>query len=66
MKLASIAASLSLAFTGAQAITLDFGNGPDAPTICAGNTNGMKQAASAYLVQYPHGFRHAEVEPLSR
>jgi TolA-binding protein len=31
----------------------------------AGNTSDMKQAASAYLAQYPHGFRHAEVEPLS-
>jgi hypothetical protein len=32
----------------------------------AGDATGMKQAASAYLNQYPRGFRHAEVEPLSR
>ena len=32
----------------------------------AGNTSGVKQAASAYLSQYPHGFRRTEVEPLSR
>ena len=32
----------------------------------AGNLNGMKQAAAEYLKRYPHGFRQAEVEPLSR
>ena len=32
----------------------------------AGNSPGIKQAASDYLTRYPHGFRHAEVEPLSR
>jgi TolA-binding protein len=32
----------------------------------AGNSSGMKQAAAEYLKRYPHGFRHAEVEPLSR
>lgn len=31
----------------------------------AGNLSGMKQAAAEYLKRYPHGFRHAEVEPLS-
>ena len=40
MKHSLMAASLALAFTGAQAITLDFGNGPGAPTICAGNDQG--------------------------
>jgi TolA-binding protein len=32
----------------------------------SGNTGGMKQAANEYLSRYPHGFRHAEIEPLSR
>ena len=32
----------------------------------AGNVSGMKQAAAEYLQRYPRGFRHAEVEPLSR
>lgn len=32
----------------------------------AGNTSAMNQAATEYLKRYPHGFRHAEVEPLSR
>jgi len=32
----------------------------------AGDANGMKRAAAAYLTQYPRGFRRAEVEPLSR
>ena len=32
----------------------------------AGNASGMKQAATEYLARYPHGFRYAEVEPLSR
>lgn len=31
----------------------------------AGNLSGMNQAATDYLSRYPHGFRHAEVEPLS-
>lgn len=32
----------------------------------AGNSTAMQQAAAEYLKRYPHGFRHAEVEPLSR
>ena len=32
----------------------------------AGNTSAMNQSAREYLRQYPHGFRHAEVEALSR
>lgn len=32
----------------------------------AGDASGMKQAAAEYLKRYPRGFRHAEVEPLSR
>ena len=31
----------------------------------AGNAGDMKQAATEYLARYPHGFRYAEVEPLS-
>lgn len=40
MRHSLIAASLALAFTGVQAVTLDFGNGPGAPTICAANDQG--------------------------
>jgi hypothetical protein len=32
----------------------------------SGDSIGMKKAAGEYLVRYPRGFRHAEVEPLSR
>jgi hypothetical protein len=32
----------------------------------AGDFSAMKRAASEYLVRYPHGFRYAEVEALSR
>jgi TolA-binding protein len=32
----------------------------------SGDGAGMKQAALEYLRHYPAGFRHAEVEPLSR
>jgi hypothetical protein len=32
----------------------------------SGDSAGMKQAALEYLRRYPTGFRHAEVEPLSR
>jgi hypothetical protein len=32
----------------------------------AGNSDGMRRAAAEYLKRYPRGFRHAEVEPLSR
>jgi FecR protein len=32
----------------------------------AGKASAMKQAANEYLRQYPDGFRHDEVEPLSR
>jgi outer membrane protein assembly factor BamD (BamD/ComL family) len=31
-----------------------------------GDEDGMKQAAEAYLRRYPSGFRHAEIETLSR
>ena len=32
----------------------------------SGHSDGVKQAASEYLSRYPHGFRRAEIEPLSR
>jgi hypothetical protein len=32
----------------------------------AGNSKATQQAAAEYLKRYPHGFRRAEVEPLSR
>ena len=40
MRHSLIAASLVLTFSGAHAVTLDFGNGPGAPTICADNDQG--------------------------
>ena len=40
MKLSLIGAGLALAFGGAQALTVDFGNGPAAPSICSGNSAG--------------------------
>jgi TolA-binding protein len=32
----------------------------------SGDDSGMKQAAEEYLRRYPSGFRHAEMETLSR
>ena len=40
MKLSLIGAGLALAFGGAQALTLDFGNGLAAPSICSSNNDG--------------------------
>ena len=40
MKLSLIGAGLALAFGGAHALTVDFGNGPAAPLICSNNANG--------------------------
>lgn len=40
MKSSFIAVGLALAFGGAQALTLDFGNGPSAPNICSAAVDG--------------------------
>lgn len=58
MKNSLIAAALTLGFGAAQALTLDFGNGPSAPVICAANADGsgaLVGCSNSGFINQAHG-----------